>query len=302
MAPVITIDAIGQGRISRFIREHRLPSAYVQLIDEHLLPLINRVVKRMNESDGWLLGINGAQGTGKTTVADFIKLAIEAETSMNVAVLSIDDFYLTKSERRALSREIHPLLETRGVPGTHDLPMLKGCLTALRKLGTGERASLPRFDKARDDRAEPSLWPVVTGPVSLIILEGWCVGSTAEASSVLQAPLNELERKEDPDGRWRNFVNEQLAGGYAEIFADIDSLLFLKAPSFKAIHRWRLEQEQKLAASAEAGTGLMSEAQIANFIQHYERITRHNLDTLPRSADAVFELNEDHGCTRSYYN
>jgi D-glycerate 3-kinase len=53
--------------------------------------------------------------------------------------------------------------------------------------------------------------------------------------------------------------------------------------------RWRIEQEQALRARGQG----MSDAQIARFIQHYERLTRHILGDMPHYADLTLPLNED---------
>ncbi len=242
-----------------------------------------------------LLGINGAQGTGKSTLADFLCQAAESMYGWNVAVLSIDDFYYTLSERRKLAADVHPLLMTRGVPGTHDTGMLLRCIERLRQLGPKECMTLPRFDKAGDDRAIESRWPEVSGPVDLVILEGWCVGTVAQADVDLAQAINALEREEDADGAWRSYVNDRLKANYSRIFSRLDALVFLRAPSFDAILRWRLEQEEKLAeVSATGSSGLMNREQIERFIQFYERLTRSNLATLPGIADVVFTLDETH--------
>lgn len=249
-----------------------------------------------------LLGINGAQGTGKSTLADFLKRALGKRHGWNVAVLSIDDFYLTRAERLDLASKVHPLLATRGVPGTHDVGMLARCIDELGRLAEGRECRLPRFDKAQDDRAPETRWPVVSGPVDLIILEGWCVGSVAQDDAALAESINDLERDEDPTGAWRRHANERLKSDYRRIFDELDALVFLQAPGFDAIYRWRLEQEQKLAAAAPANaSGIMSESQIAEFIRFYERITRSNLRRLPECADVVLELDENHGIAAARY-
>ena len=48
--------------------------------------------------------------------------------------VSIDDFYLTRAERKKLGEQVHPLMETRGVPGTHDVQMLATCIEDLKTL------------------------------------------------------------------------------------------------------------------------------------------------------------------------
>lgn len=289
-------------RFDRFIAEHRLPDVFRKTAAEFYEPLAAWLRRRLEVGRPFLLGINGAQGTGKSTLADYLALSLGESGERTVATLSIDDFYLTKAERRQLSQTVHPLLAVRGVPGTHDVPMLRECVTRLRRLGPGERCRLPRFDKARDDRADERTWPEVAGPIDLVILEGWCVGSVAAPDSDLELPVNALERTRDPDGLWRRYVNQRLASDYAQIFAGLDALVFLRAPDFDAIVRWRIEQERKLAAAA--GTqapGLMNDKQIGEFIQYFERITRRNLEVVRSNADIVIELDGYHHCVASHY-
>ena len=289
-------------QIDEFIAQHRLPDKFRDLIKLHYLPLASWVKSQGQPDKPLFVGINGAQGTGKSTLADFVRLALELGANWRVAVLSIDDFYLTRSERKKLGEHVHPLMETRGVPGTHDMQMLATCIEELINLGSENSLALPRFDKSRDDRADPDTWPLVSGPIDLIILEGWCVGCTPQAEDDLLEPINTLERKEDASGGWRRYVNDQIKGRYTDLFATLDALIFLQAPGFDAVYRWRLEQEKKLAAVAAGNAaGIMSSKQIARFIQHYERITRVNLATLPGTADVVLELNVNHDCVRSCY-
>ena len=293
---------VAEDELSRFLQAHRLPESFRETAIEYYSPIADWIATRLRPGVPLLLGINGAQGTGKSTLADFLCLALRQSADRNIAVLSIDDFYLTRSERQQLAAEIHPLLVTRGVPGTHDLPMLETCLSELRALEPGVSLALPRFDKARDDRADETSWPTVSGPVDVVILEGWCVGSRAGSDHELHEPINALERNDDPDGAWRRYVNERLASDYASLFGTLDALIFLKAPSFDAIYRWRLEQEQKLAATApDDVAGIMDEQQIARFIAHYERITRRNIDRIGEIADVVLELDEYHRCVASHY-
>ena len=293
---------VSAGSLDRFIAEHSLPDSFRNTARNFYEPLAGWLRGRPARDRPFLLGINGAQGTGKSTLAAYLALALGESGGHTVASLSIDDFYLTRSERLRLSRRIHPLLATRGVPGTHDVPMLGDCLSRLQDLKAGERCRLPRFDKSADDRADEASWPFVTGPVDLIVLEGWCVGSTAEAEGSLETPVNELEATRDADGRWRRYVNRRLATDYAEVFNGLDALAFLQAPGFDAILRWRIEQEQKLAAAAGPGAaGIMNPLQVEAFIRYFERITRNNLAAIPGRADIVLELDENHDCMASHY-
>jgi D-glycerate 3-kinase len=293
---------ITRKQIEEFIAAHRLPGRFAELIREHYIPLADWILKLKLADETPLIGINGAQGTGKSTLAAFLRMALESAANWHVVVLSIDDFYLTKYERNRLANEVHPLLRTRGVPGTHDIERLSDCIDKLGNLNAGSNLRLPSFDKAKDDRADRSEWPMAVGPIDLIIIEGWCVGSRPQQAAQLVEPINSLEKTDDADGRWRAFVNENLKGDYARLFARLDALIFLQAPGFSAILSWRLQQEEKLAAAKpQDASGIMSSQQLGRFIQHYERITRNNLSVLPASADVVLEFNDAHDCTASHY-
>lgn len=275
--------------------QHRLPPAFRTTAEESYLPLANTLPSLQKDGEPLLIGINGGQGTGKSTLADFLRTATQHLFGWRTAVLSIDDFYLTRAERRKLGRDVHPLFETRGVPGTHDTAMLTTYLDRLEALPAGESLALPKFDKASDDRAAQSSWTTVEGPLDMIVLEGWCVGSRAQPVDALHSPVNALEREEDPTALWRTTANEYLASNYQAIFARLDALVFLAAPSFDAIFRWRLEQEQKLLeVSATSSSEIMNESRLKRFIEFYERLTRYNLATLPGSADYVLTLDESH--------
>lgn len=235
-----------------------------------------------------VFAISGLQGSGKSTLAAQIAARAEAE-GMRVAVLSLDDLYLTRAQRQRLAVEIHPLLATRGPPGTHDVAL--GC-RVLDALKNGENVVLPRFDKLADDRVEDPGWLRVQGCVDLVLFEGWCVGATAEAVPALAEPINTLERDEDADGRWRHYCNEALRRDYPALWSRLDALWFLQPPGFDIVRTWRWQQEQALAARDPARRG-MDRAQLDRFIQHYERTSRHLLVTLPATADRVIPLDED---------
>ncbi|MEM8681776.1 MAG: hypothetical protein AAGF72_00010 [Pseudomonadota bacterium] len=286
--------------LEAFIEKHRLPSAFTASAERCYLPCADWLHTQIanHQGDGltnaYVLGINGAQGTGKSTLADLLADTLAERHGYRVAVLSIDDIYKTKAERDAMAQQLHPLFVTRGVPGTHDVELGIASIDALHALKTGEQVRVPRFDKSVDDRSPEAGWAEVEGPVDLVILEGWCVGSRAVPDEDLDKPVNALESQHDPDGRWRRAVNEALARDHRRLFALLDGLVFLKAPDFDCVYRWRLEQEHKLRDKAGDASGVMSDDEVADFIQHYERITRDNLERLHYSANVVIELAADH--------
>lgn len=232
-----------------------------------------------------VVGICGAQGSGKSTLSEGLADLFRGE-GVATAVLSIDDLYHTKAVREELGRTVHPLLATRGVPGTHDVAL---GLKLLDELAQGRPALLPRFDKGVDDRAPLDQWEHAPSDTRLLILEGWCVGARPQSTEALVNPVNDLERHEDPSGAWRRYANDQLVGPYRALFDRLDALILLAAPGFEIVLRWRIQQEQTLRAKGQG----MNDAQIARFIQHYERLTRHILNEMPERADMTLPLNAD---------
>ena len=285
----------------KLIHEHRLPADFHDVIESVYRPLAKRIQMWQHEQQRPLiLGVNGAQGTGKSTLAAFMKLLLNGEHGLSSAVLSIDDIYLTRAERRQLAADVHPLLQTRGVRAGHDVSL---GLTVLRQLtghlaaDAADKVAVPRFDKSVDDRAERSTWPIATAPVDVVLFEGWCVGATAQDSDDLAGALNALEDTEDSNGVWRNYVNAQLSKEYIDLFAPIDRMVMLRAPSLEKVIDWRTEQERKLAAQVDDNgqkNRVMSDEEIVRFVAHYERVTRHLWATLPDRADVIVDLNDDH--------
>ena len=279
-----------------FITRNGLPDAFHAIAINHYLPLAEWAARACAESPHRLIGINGAQGTGKSTLAEFLRLVLSAAHGMCAVVLSIDDIYLSRKQRQRLGREVHPLLVTRGVPGTHDIELGHRVMDALEALQRGEVLRIPRFDKLIDDRLPEDQWDTITGPVDVLILEGWCVGSAAQHAHELVEPVNELEAVRDEDGQWRKYVNRQLAHEYKDFFARLNKLIFLQAPDLDSVCLWRLEQEEKQLAGAGPGRKphAMTSDQVRHFVAYFERITLANLVHLPGIADVVVSLNRDH--------
>lgn len=286
--------------IAQLIQQERLPADFTDTVDRYYRPLAHRVASLAGRASV-LLGINGGQGTGKSTMALFLSHLLEAEHGLKVAVLSIDDLYLSRAERIELGETVHPLLVTRGVPGTHDPELGLQVIEQLMSAGPDVRTPLPRFNKAVDDRIPESEWPVFEGKADVVILEGWCVGASPQADAELCVPINSLESDEDAEGVWRGYVNQQLSGPYRPLFDRIDFMILLKAPSMACIRAWRGEQEDKLRAKMEEVGGdmskVMSDCELDRFIAHYQRLTEHQWQELPLVADAVLELDEDHRIT-----
>jgi D-glycerate 3-kinase len=288
--------------LQAMIREEKLGPSYAEtMIAPVLAPLAKEIAAAHAANRAPLVaGVCGAQGSGKSTSVKFLKALLETEGA-RVAVLSIDDLYLKREERQALAAEVHPLFATRGPPGTHDVSLGLKVLDGLTRSAPGNSVLLPRFDKAVDTRALPSSRDLFQGTADIVLFEGWFVGARPQADSDLAQPINALERERDAEGGWRRHVNAALAGPYQELFGRIGFLALIAAPSFDQVLAWRTEQEHKLRARVQAeggdGSRIMSDAQVATFIQHYERITRHILAEMPGRCNVRIALDADRRVT-----
>jgi len=287
-----------------FIARHRLPSDYAEAIGEVVGPLAEHLRDSHRlAGQPLIVGISGAQGSGKTTLALLLDEWLERELGLATACLSLDGLYLRKAQRWELSRKVHSLLETRGVPGTHDVARVEDLLDLLVDADHERTVALPVFDKALDDRAPAGQWPVVDAPVDVVLFEGWCVGARPQTPGALAEPVNALEAERDRSGRWRRYVNERLRTDYASLFGRLDLLVMLRVPNFEKVLEWRRLQEEKLRQRLRVESRIrgkppgMSDGEIAHFIQHYERLTRHMLKTMPAYADAVIDVDDNHRMT-----
>jgi len=292
--------------ISAEISKKGLPSDFANTVTDYYLTLASEIASASSQTSSGLestllVGVFGSQGSGKSTLADFLKLILEQQFNTSTVVMSLDDFYLTLEQRRQLSIDTHPLLITRGVPGTHDIELLSETIDQLKTFDGSTPVRVPVFAKANDDRAPFAHWQTISSKPKVIILEGWCVGVRPQLESELTEAVNDLERSMDEDARWRYFVNQKLAGRYATVFTQLDKLIALVAPSFDCVHQWRSLQESKLTDKLElAGqstAATMSDEQIKFFIAHYQRITEHALATLPNYADWCLAIDKTHKIT-----
>jgi D-glycerate 3-kinase len=278
--------------INQYIIKEGLPDSYLDVAQQWFIPLCDSIDVHQNESSStksspYFVGVNGCQGSGKSTLCGLLEFILKEYYTKNAITFSLDDFYFTKSERTNLANNVHPLLATRGVPGTHDTVLLRDVLKAL---SLGQTVKIPTFDKSIDDRSTPDKWRQINNKVDIVIMEGWCWGTQAEPPQALLSPINMLEKEQDPDAIWRNFVNRSLQSDYVPLYEYMDAWIFLKAPSFNEVYEWRLQQEQKLRQRVGNASNVMSDQEVLTFIQFYQRLTEHTLCTFDKDADWIFDL------------
>ncbi len=257
------------------------------------LPLsewIYSIYKKDNKTK--IIGLSGGQGAGKSTITEILKFILKKKYGLNLCCFSIDDFYKTKKQRRKMSKNTHPLFLTRGVPGTHDIVLINKIIKKLKERNF-KTVHIPKFDKSIDDRSKKNKWQKIKNPPDIIIFEGWCIGAKHQKNSVLKKHMNPVEKNYDINLKWRKTVNNNLKNQYKKLFNKIDKLVYLKAPNFDYIFKWRLLQEQKMKLTSK-NKKIMSKSQVKKFIMFYERITKQMMKDFSKISDLTIFLDRSH--------
>ena len=179
-------------------------------LKKYYIPICNSIFEEYRKKNKTIIvGLSGGQGSGKSTIAEILKIILKIKYNLNTVSFSIDDFYKTLKERKKLSKKSHKLFLTRGVPGTHDTKLLFTIFKKLLKKNF-KKLSIPKFDKSVDDRISKNKWKKIKTKPEIIIFEGWCVGARPQNKNLLKRSINYLEKKHDTKSVWRLKVNNQL--------------------------------------------------------------------------------------------
>jgi D-glycerate 3-kinase len=272
------------------------------MIKSFLIPLCFWISKKADKKRPYFVGLAGGQGTGKTTSSSLIKIILTKYFKLKVFKISIDDFYKTRKERIRLSKRVHPMLLTRGVPGTHDINMM---LNFFKKAKSKKfkRLKLPTFNKAIDDRFDKKRWYDLKEKPDVIIFEGWCVGAKAEKINTLNKTINLMEKNKDKKKIWRKYVNQQLKSKYKNLYSQLNCLIYLRAKNFNLLQKWRLKQERKLLLSSKKNSKLkiMNKEDVLSFMQTYQRVTQNMFKNMPKYASIILNLNSNHQIKTAVY-
>ena len=273
-----------------------------RMIKSFLIPLCFWISKKAEKKRPYFVGLAGGQGTGKTTISSLIRIILIKYFRLNVFRISIDDFYKTRKERINLSKRVHPMLLTRGVPGTHDINMMLNFFKK-SKSKKFKRLKLPTFNKAIDDRFGKKHWYDLKKKPDVIIFEGWCVGAKSEKNDTLKKTINSMEKTKDQKQIWRKYVNDQLKTKYRKLYLQLNCLIYLKAKNFSLLQKWRLKQERKLwiKSKKNSKTKIMSKEDVLSFMQTYQRITQNMFRYMPKYASIIINLNSNHQIKSAVY-
>ena len=266
-----------------------------KMIKSFLIPVSFWIASKANKSKPYFVGLAGGQGTGKTTISSIVAIILRKYFKKNVFKISIDDFYKTRKERKNLSKKIHPMLMTRGVPGTHDVQIMLDFFKKAKSKNF-KKMKLPSFNKALDERHSIKNWYKINLKPDVIIFEGWCVGARPETNKTLKKPINFLEKANDEKLIWRKYVNQQLKTKYKKLYSQLNCMIYLKAKNFSLLQKWRLKQEHKLwlKTKKKSSHKIMSKGDVINFMQTYQRITQNMFKYAPKYSSIILNLNRNH--------
>ncbi|XP_024545180.1 D-glycerate 3-kinase, chloroplastic [Selaginella moellendorffii] len=271
-------------RLSRILgfRELMLSESEKARVYHYYLPVymwckreLERHRGRFNDGDkpipALVIGISAPQGCGKTTLVDALEYMFNY-SGRTAASVSIDDFYLTAADQQTLAKENQGnlLLELRGNAGSHDLDLGTQTIKSLQNLAEGEVASVPHYDKSayngRGDRSDPSTWSKVTGPLQVILFEGWMLGFKPLGKAAVSSVDPQLE-----------VVDKNLVAYQKGWFSLVDSWIIVKVDDPGWVYEWRLEAEIAMKAKGKPG---MSDEQVADFVARYMPAYKAYLETL----------------------
>ncbi|HLC52765.1 MAG TPA: hypothetical protein VJI98_05965 [Candidatus Nanoarchaeia archaeon] len=269
-----------------------MPKFSKKEIKEVINPLIERLIEKSKRHKTLIAGIQGGQGTGKTTLVNFVKQRLRKQ-GFKVQSFSIDDFYETYRFRREWSGKNpgNPFYQiARGMPGTHRVKLLK---QVLAKIKAGKPFEIPIFDKFRHQgQGDVSKRMIkVNERQDFVLFEGWCVGIPKVSSRILinickknDIPLKQL----DPELQY-HLVMLKAIKDYLPLWKYLNYIVMLQADSAQLHQKWRLQQERELKIKKNQG---MTPKEIINFVNVYLPLTYVCYEKI--KADAKIKINSKH--------
>ena len=170
----------------------------VRLIDyDRLAEELKRTVSRLPVKSQYWIGLAGAPGSGKSTVA----AALQEQLGESLTVLPMDGYHYTRRELDAMS-DPENAHARRGAPFTFDAGRLVADLLAARERGTG---SFPDFDHGVGDPVEDAIALTNERP-QIVLVEGnyllldgnpWCRlrESVFDKTWFLDVPIAECNQR-----------------------------------------------------------------------------------------------------------
>ena len=246
-------------------------------IEKIYMPLFKKIRSKK------MIMIAGSQGSGKSSLSELIRVIYKKHYKKKVAIISIDDFYHSIKKRNQISRDMHPLFSVRGVPGTHDITLLRNVLWKIKKKQFP--IYLPIFDKTKDARKK---YRKKISSSDLVIFEGWCVGASPLPNEYLFKNINIIEKDSDKQNIWRKNYNRYLKD-YQDLFKLFNYYIYILTPSWENVISWKYKQELKLR-SQKSNLKLLSK--LKEFIMYYEKITRWMMKTSKLNSNILIKVDK----------
>ena len=284
-----------ENKLREYAQENNIRDISENFYLEIISPLVNYLASLPKKETPYFICLTGGQGSGKTTMSEFIQLVLNEFCNKRTVGFSIDDLYKTQEERKKLADEIHPLCEVRGMPGTHDMSLGFDLLDSLSKANNSSKTAIPAFNKPLDKHYPKNEWKVFRGKPDFIFFDAWCGGVKPISEDNWDPPINKLEEEMDPKGVWSKWSNQELSGDYQKFFSLIDLLILIRVPSMEHVFQSRWLQEQTLeknTSNPEMLDKIMTQEEVYRFVMHYERLTRHILEDMPNYCDILIDRDE----------
>ena len=284
-----------ENKLREYAQENNIRDISENFYLEIISPLVNYLASLPKKETPYFICLTGGQGSGKTTMSEFIQLVLTEFCKKRTVGFSIDDLYKTQEERKKLADEIHPLCEVRGMPGTHDMSLGFDLLESLSKANNSSKTAIPAFNKPLDKHYPKNEWKVFRGKPDFIFFDAWCGGVKPISEDNWDPPINKLEEEMDPKGVWSKWSNQELSGDYQKFFSLIDLLILIRVPSMEHVFQSRWLQEQTLeknTSNPEMLEKIMTQEEVYRFVMHYERLTRHILKDMPNYCDILIDRDE----------
>ena len=289
------ISSKSKKKLEDYAKQSNIKNISNNFFLEIISPLANYLASLPKKETPYFICLTGGQGSGKTTMSEFIQIVLTDFCKKRTVGFSIDDLYKTQKERRALADEIHPLCEVRGMPGTHDMNLGFDLLESLSNANPSSKTYIPSFNKPLDKHYPQSEWKIFEGKPDFIFFDAWCGGVKPIIQTDWEPPMNKLEEEMDPEGIWSKWSNQELSKDYQRFFTLIDLLIFIRVPNMEHVFQSRWLQEQTLEENTtdpEMLKHIMTKEEVYRFVMHYERLTRHILKDMPNYCDILIDRDE----------
>ncbi|KIR37980.1 actin cross-linking [Cryptococcus deuterogattii 99/473] len=256
-------------------------SYQARIIADYLVDQVTKH-KSMGNKGPLMVGLQGPQGCGKTTLTTALVSYLKDEKQLKLAILSTDDLYKTHDGLKSVVQQ-HPdnaLLAGRGPPGTHDIALAVETIKKVNSINDspGSTVDLPVFDKSlcggEGDRSADKV--LITGPLDVFILEGWSMGFKPLSESDLKQAYGQPKPASPSTSKiyFPNHplsslltLNSYLADFASSIYPSFTTFIQIEPESFDYVFDWRLEQEHWMKAK-NGGKG-MSDEQVQKFVERY---------------------------------